>query len=290
MPARPSTPSAVWIVIPVHNRAATTRRCLERLREGKITSWAAVLVVDDGSTDDTAQMLRDDFPWARVLRGSGDWWWAGAIRAGMELAITGGAEIICWLNDDTLPDPGALETLAALCAKQRGIAGGVCRADSAGAMSYSGGMMRARWPSQIAAPEKGPPVAVEWLHGNMVALHSSVWRRLGLPDARGTRHNLADVEYTLLAHRSGVPVLLVPGATGEAAANRSASYLSWRDDGLSWQSVWRGFANPKVWWYLPGLLAFKTRAFGARGLWDCAWLLCKAAALPFYKTARRVLR
>ena len=84
-----------------------------------------------------------------------------------------------------------------------------------------------------------------------------------------------------------MPVLLVPDAAGTAAANLSASYLSWKDDRLSWPEIWRGFADPKVWWYLPGVLAFKARMFGVRGLWDCAWLLCKAAVLPVFKLARR---
>lgn len=276
----------MWIVIPVHNRAALTRRCLERLHAQDVPSWATVLVADDGSTDDTPRMLREEFPWTRVIRGDGAWWWAGAIRAGMETAILSGAEMVFWLNDDTLPDEGALETLASLCAERHSICGGVCRPDSGAGMTYSGGVMRGRWPAPATLPESATPAPVEWLHGNMVAIHASVWQRLGLPETLGTRHNFADVEYTHLAHRAGVPVLLVPDATGTAATNRSASYLSWKDDHLPWPEVWRGFADPKVWWYLPGVLAFKTRLFGARGLWDCAWLLCKATVLPAYKLWR----
>ena len=287
MPARPSAAPAVWIVIPVHNRAAVTRRCLDRLREVGVTAWAEVLVADDGSTDDTPRMIREEFPWARVIRGDGAWWWAGAIRAGMEEAIRAGAQIVFWLNDDTLPDAGALARLAALCAERQGICGGICRADSAGGMTYSGGIIRARWPAAVTLPQEETPAPVEWLHGNLVAIHHSVWERLGLPETLGTRHNFADVEYTHRAHRAGVPVLLVPNAAGTAATNLSASYLSWKDDRLSWPEIWRGFADPKVWWYLPGVLAFKTRMFGARGLLDCVWLLCKAAALPAFKLARR---
>ena len=161
MPARPSAAPAVWIVIPVHNRAAVTRRCLDRLREVGVTAWAEVLVADDGSTDDTPRMIREEFPWARVIRGDGAWWWAGAIRAGMEEAIRAGAQIVFWLNDDTLPDAGALARLAALCAERQGICGGICRADSAGGMTYSGGIIRARWPAAVTLPQEETPAPVE---------------------------------------------------------------------------------------------------------------------------------
>ncbi len=276
---------SLWILIPVHNRAATTRTCLQRLHNLGIPAWAEVLVANDGSTDGTAAMLDAEFPRVRVTHGDGGWWWAGAIRAAMEEAARQGAEAICWLNDDTLPAPGALEKLFALAVQTQGICGGLSRTDSAGGMTYSGGTMRHRWPAQLPSSHAG---AVEWLHGNLVVIHSSVWQKLGLPCTRGTIHNFADIEYTYQAHRQGIPVCLVPEATAMASANCSASYHSWRDDSLSWLEVWRGFFNPKVWWYFPGLAAFKTRSFGLPGAWDCAVVLGKAALLPMYKILKKL--
>lgn len=289
MPDHASGTQPYWILIPVHNRAATTRRCLQRLGELKVPAWATVLVSNDGSTDDTAEMIGREFPWARVIDGDGEWWWAGAIRAGMQEAARHGAGAVCWLNDDTLPDPGALERLFTLADQRQGICGGFSRTDDpAGGMAYSGGIMRHRWPMQTPPLAAGQVKPVEWLHGNMVVVPAGVWQRLGLPDTCGTIHNFADIEYTYAAHRQRIPVLLDFGATAAATANFSASYRSWRDDSLSWQVVWRGFADPKVWWYLPGLVAFKLRSFGAAGGWDCAVVLGKAVLLPLYKILKKL--
>lgn len=273
-----------WILIPVHNRAATTQRCLTRLMELGVPAWAEVLVADDGSTDGTAAMIQAEFPWVRVIHGDGGWWWAGAIRAAMQEAAQHEAVAVCWLNDDTLPDPGALESLFALAAETHGICGGLSRTDSTGASNYSGGIMRRRWPAQMSPAHEG---AVEWLHGNMVVVHSSVWRMQGFPCNRGTIHNFADIEYTFQAHRGGISVRLVPMATALANLNCSASYLSWRDEALPWLEVWRGFLDPKVWWYLPGLAAFKGRCFGLLGIWDCLVVVGKAALLPLYKLLKK---
>jgi GT2 family glycosyltransferase len=234
-------------------------------------------------------MLREDFPHVHVLQGDGRWWWTGAIHEGMRHAILNGADVICWLNDDTLPEPGALEMLVARVRESHGICGGVSRPVEEGATVYGGGVMRQRWPRALTLPETPARLPVEWLNGNMVAIHQWVWRKIGLPRTRGTIHNFADMEYTCEACRAGIPVELDTAARATARANFSDSYRSWRDDSLSWPAVWKGFTNPKVWWYLPGLLAFKTRLFGWRGLLDCFQVLGKAAALPFYKCLRTCL-
>lgn len=285
MPSRSSQAPSRWIVIPVHNRLEITRSCLAHLAQLKVHSWAHVLVADDGSTDGTAAMIRAEFPWAEILTGPGDWWWAGAIRAGMQHAIQHGAETLAWLNDDTHPDAGSLERLFAEAETRAGICGGISQPDDASASLYSGGTMDKRWPKAYQSTDltKDSPTLAQWLHGNMVVLHASVWQRLGLPDTRGTIHNYADIEYTYRAYLLGIPVLIVPQATAQAHANLSASYLSWRDSRVSLSTVWQGFVSPKVWWYLPGLLAFKVRQFGWLGLWDCGLVLSKFCLLPMHK-------
>ena len=273
----------VWIVIPVRNRRAVTERCLARLAETGVMQWARVLVVDDGSSDGTRGMVESGFPEVSVVAGDGQLWWSGAIRLGMETAIAYGAGCIIWLNDDTLPERGALDCLAQLAQERAAVCGGIAHAPS-GVLAYAGGTMQKRWPQALLTrPLDEMPLAVEWLHGNMVAIPAAVWRRIGLNECRWMKHNFADIEYTLRAHRAGVPVLLVPAAQAEAALNDSASYWSWRDPRLSWGDVLAGFASPKVWWYLPGLVYFKAVTAGATGVCDCFWVCVKAMLTGLYK-------
>jgi GT2 family glycosyltransferase len=117
----------------------------------------------------------------------------------------------------------------------------------------------------------------------MVAIPANICRRIGLPESQWMKHNFADVEYTLRAHRAGVPVLLVPSALGVADRNTSPTYWSWADVRLSWLAIMLGFCNPKVWWYAPGLIYFKVSQFGALGTLDCLCLFAKAILIVFYK-------
>ena len=69
----------------------------------------AVIVVDNASTDGTA----DDGPraasppcgWPRLQRNTGG---AGGFAYGLALALADGADLVWLMDDDTVPEPGAL--------------------------------------------------------------------------------------------------------------------------------------------------------------------------------------
>jgi GT2 family glycosyltransferase len=87
----------VTIVIPVYNRYAYTRRCLESVRA---LDYEAVetIVVDNGSSDGTSARIHEDFPWVRVLRIETNLGYAGGCNRGMREAR---GEYILLLNNDT---------------------------------------------------------------------------------------------------------------------------------------------------------------------------------------------
>jgi GT2 family glycosyltransferase len=99
----------VFAVIPVHNRVGQTLRCLESLAAGSVPATA--VVVDDGSTDGTAEAVARHHPDAVVLRGDGNLWWAGATNRGVEHALAHGADYVLTLNNDGVLAPTALEAL-----------------------------------------------------------------------------------------------------------------------------------------------------------------------------------
>jgi GT2 family glycosyltransferase len=70
-----------------------------------------VIVVDNASEDGTAAAVRDQFPTvhlAELRRNSGG---AGGFAGGMALALADGADFIWVMDDDTVPEPGALGAL-----------------------------------------------------------------------------------------------------------------------------------------------------------------------------------
>ncbi len=99
--------SRVSIVIPVHNHAALTRRCLEALLPD-LPGDCEVVVVDDASSDGTAEMLRSHGDRIRVLTLGEN---VGFARACNEGAAATKGELLLFLNNDTEPRAGWLEAL-----------------------------------------------------------------------------------------------------------------------------------------------------------------------------------
>ena len=62
-----TTTRSITVVVPTYNRLDPLRRALESLR-GQTRVPDEVIVVDDGSTDDTAQRVAGDFPDVRLIR------------------------------------------------------------------------------------------------------------------------------------------------------------------------------------------------------------------------------
>jgi GT2 family glycosyltransferase len=77
----------------------------------------AVIVVDNASSDGTADAVREHFPAARLVSLTSNTGGAGGFACGMAQAIAAGADLIWLMDDDTVPEPAAL--LALLQARQR---------------------------------------------------------------------------------------------------------------------------------------------------------------------------
>ena len=99
----------VDVIIPTYNGLGLLIACLDALRMQTYRDFAT-LVVDDGSTDGTAERLARDYPEVRVLRRERNSGLAVACNAG--IAATE-AEFVCLLNNDTEAEPDWLGALVA---------------------------------------------------------------------------------------------------------------------------------------------------------------------------------
>lgn len=105
MSARPT-----WALVLAMNQLRMTRECL--------TSVLAldppadrVLLVDNGSTDGTAEAVRAEFPDVEVLRLPTNLYFAGGVNEGMRRALEAGAGSILLLNNDVVLERGALDIM-----------------------------------------------------------------------------------------------------------------------------------------------------------------------------------
>ena len=93
----------VYVLLPVHNRRETTERFLRCLAQ-QTYPHIQLILVDDGSTDDTSGVARKYFPALTLLTGTGDWWWAGSLQQGykwLKKEARAASDILLIINDDT---------------------------------------------------------------------------------------------------------------------------------------------------------------------------------------------
>jgi len=95
------------IIIPAYNRTGTLRQTLVAATDQDFSEYE-VIVVDDGSLDDTSMMVEREFPTVRLLRqpNHGP---AAARNTGLQAAR---GEIIAFTDDDCLPPNDWLARLA----------------------------------------------------------------------------------------------------------------------------------------------------------------------------------
>jgi GT2 family glycosyltransferase len=95
-------------VIPVHNRAALTKQCLDALfAEAPDVSFETI-VVDDASSDSTATLLRQYGDAIQIVSRSENGGFATACNDGARRAAS---ENVVFLNNDTIPTSGWLDAL-----------------------------------------------------------------------------------------------------------------------------------------------------------------------------------
>lgn len=257
-------PPLVYVLIPVHNRKATTLACLDRLEHNGDLDRYRVVVIDDGSTDGTAEAIHSKYPSVTILSGNGHLWWTGAIAQGMEYAYRQGADYFIWLNDDTLPRAGALNLLIDYCsASPRRIATAQCYASEDISQPTYGGQIKHRWSIQLVATPPDHQRPCDCMSGNLVCLPTSVIKDMGYPPADQLPHCRADIVYTLSAKRAGYDLQVLGNAIAIAALNPFD--VGWTFSTIPMSHRWRQLTSLKSNIHPPTYWVYCNLVFGALG-------------------------
>jgi hypothetical protein len=92
------------------NHLRMTRQCLTSV-SALDPPAEKVLLVDNGSTDGTADAVRAEFPQVEVLRLEKNLYFAGGVNEGIRRALADGAGSVLLLNNDVVLERAALEKL-----------------------------------------------------------------------------------------------------------------------------------------------------------------------------------
>lgn len=91
----------ICIVIPTYNRKDYLGKLLNQIKYQKIENHIIeTIVIVDGSTDGTLEMLQDDFPEVHIVKGTGDWWYTKSMNEGFKYAEKLKPDYVLTLNDD----------------------------------------------------------------------------------------------------------------------------------------------------------------------------------------------
>ncbi len=104
----------IFTVVPTFNRIQFTISCLEQLQVQACSIPQTVILVDDGSSDGTVEMIRSRFPEIVLIEGQGDWYWTGSVYQGVERALElseSDEDFVFILNDDLDFDSDLLQKL-----------------------------------------------------------------------------------------------------------------------------------------------------------------------------------
>jgi GT2 family glycosyltransferase len=214
----------IFAVIPVHNRLSHTQGILEALRKQTIRENITIIVVDDGSTDGTADYLQAQVD-VVTLKGDGGLWWAGAVELGVQQALASAADddFIQLLNDDTTFDEAYVGGLADVYRSNPGsLVGSVLHEVGSTPPLVSIGprinLNRvAIWDrlSELSAEEMctlAPTYEVDALAGRGMLVPVYAMRKFGTLRPRLLPHYLADYEFSFRMKKNGMKLLVSSSA------------------------------------------------------------------------------
>ena len=131
----------VVALLTCHNRRDLTVKCLKLLEAASSGLSVSIVLVDDGSSDGTAEAARQQWPGIRVVDGDGELFWAGGMALAERTALEEfpDATHLLWLNDDVELDHDALTRLLDLSANEpRAVIAGALHAPHSNEITYSG--------------------------------------------------------------------------------------------------------------------------------------------------------
>jgi len=219
---------SVVVVVLAWNGERWLRPCLSALRAQAYPGRHATLVVDNGSTDDSAALVADEFPEAALVRAGRNLGFAGGNNLALRALRDGAApapadfrpDVAVLLNQDTEVDPGWLAALMDAFERhpEAGVAG--CKIFGPdGRVQHAGG--RLRWPlaegdhhgaGQPDGPDFDEERPVEWVTGAALAIRMDMPAELALLDEGFSPAYYEDVDLCFRARAAGRQVVYAPQA------------------------------------------------------------------------------
>lgn len=246
------SPYRIAVLVTCHNRRELTLMALKSLyqQQGVGDVEMRVFLVDDGSTDGTADTVRSQFPEVRILKGCGNLFWNGGMRTAFAEALKGDYDAYLWFNDDTVLYRDAMARVVA-CARDSSAQGkpaivaGSTVSPLTGEHSYGGFQLHTHglvMEFEKIKPHTYDVVRCDTVNGNFTLIPREVAKSVGNIEP-SFRHQFGDVDYGLRAKRLGFDLMVAPGYVGQCTAGEAEG--TWKDPNAPISKRWKNLMSPK---------------------------------------------
>jgi GT2 family glycosyltransferase len=198
-----------------HNRGDMTLSSLKALSEQAFDEPVNldIVLVDDGSTDDTVARVNNYYSEVKIVKGDGTLFWAGGMRFGWKSAVVKQSfDYLFVYNDDCIFAPDAIQTLLndvryiEKNSKPAGLLVAGAFLDQRDAeLSYGGYVRNSKFnPLRFkrVAPRDDRPCRVDTINMNGCLIQSKLLKKIGFLEEYFV-HGGADLEFGLRAEREG---------------------------------------------------------------------------------------
>jgi GT2 family glycosyltransferase len=212
----------IYICIPVFNRVAYTRKCIQSIHKQSFSEYS-IIICDDGSTDSTSDLISAEFPDVIVIKGDGNLWWSGATNKCIEYVfnIASAEDFVFTLNNDTELASDTLKILVDFSKSnpESIVACGNYFNNEKNRLEATAFIARGNWPfalyhgllfpwGQDADQLEQKIYRVSSVSGKGVLIPVYVFKKVGLYNSEKLPHYHGDTEFIRRASDSGYKVFL----------------------------------------------------------------------------------
>jgi len=167
---------------------------------------AEIIIVDDGSDDDSVSFVQKTYPFIRVIKKDTHEGFAGSVNTGVRQAR---GDIVILLNTDVEPEKGFLEPLISPFTDSRVFAVGCMDKSMENERVVLRGRGIGRWEKGFYIHKRGEVNASDtaWASGGSSAFRRSLWNELGGMDTRFNPFYWEDIDLSYRAVQAGYKIL-----------------------------------------------------------------------------------
>jgi GT2 family glycosyltransferase len=213
----------VVVLMACHNRAERTVMFFNSFNTAAKHGFVFdFIVTDDGSVDDTYNILKSQTTVTKVVRGNGKLYWARAMRLA-EDSIEKSYDGILWVNDDIVLNANAFEKLfKAISTHSQSVLVGQIARPTDNKIIYGGYKRLGIHPLKLQLLNSREKfLSADTFNGNFVYIPSEVHSAVG-PIDRAFRHGYADCDFGFRVRNAGYTIQVMPGILAYGLENQDS--------------------------------------------------------------------